>query len=168
MARVPLRGINHRTVVYCLSAGTHTYVGMTNNMRRRLRQHNGEIVNGARTTHLRRPVGESWRLHFLVSGFSRRSTAAQLERRLHGRVTLPRRKSNPFGNTSKARRAWQLYWAFQLERFFKKAPRIDDMEPVSIYWAHKEDAAVASSMSWPACIARHVPMTRDHGPGPTQ
>lgn len=32
------------------------YTGITNNLERRLRQHNGELWGGARYTHSRRPV----------------------------------------------------------------------------------------------------------------
>jgi predicted GIY-YIG superfamily endonuclease len=53
-----------------------TYVGVTNNLVRRLRQHNGEIVGGARATHTTRP----WELFVLVCGFgSDRSMAMRYE-----------------------------------------------------------------------------------------
>lgn len=50
-------------VVYCLVSdnGRRTYVGCTNNMPRRLRQHNGELSGGARATRGGRP----WRILFV-------------------------------------------------------------------------------------------------------
>ena len=55
-----------------------TYVGMTNNILRRLRQHNGEIKGGARSTR-----GRKWKLACLTCGFNKRKTAAQFEWRMH-------------------------------------------------------------------------------------
>ena len=52
-----------------------TYVGVTNSMPRRLRQHNGEITGGARYTQMGRP----WRLAFMVKGFENKSQALQFE-----------------------------------------------------------------------------------------
>lgn len=53
-----------------------TYVGCTNNVKKRLRQHNGEIKGGARYTHQGRP----WILKFLVIGFGpSRSLACKFE-----------------------------------------------------------------------------------------
>lgn len=57
---------------YCIVSGTspsleticRTYVGATNDFRRRIRQHNREIVGGARATH-----GYTWHPLFLVRGF---------------------------------------------------------------------------------------------------
>lgn len=53
-----------------------TYVGCTNNMKRRIRQHNGEIKGGARYTTKFRP----WVVKFMVFGFgSSRSMACKFE-----------------------------------------------------------------------------------------
>jgi predicted GIY-YIG superfamily endonuclease len=52
-----------------------TYIGCTNNMVRRLRQHNGELVGGARATHNGRP----WRVAITVTGFHDQRQALQFE-----------------------------------------------------------------------------------------
>lgn len=49
-----------------------TYCGSTNNIKRRIRQHNGEICGGAKATHKNRP----WRVWYLVSGFGTNQKAA--------------------------------------------------------------------------------------------
>lgn len=134
---------NHASIVYCLRAGTHSYVGLTNNIHRRLRQHNGELKGGARYTRMHRPHGERWRLYFIVSGFERRRHAAQLEDTLHGNVTLPKSIVNPFGTGSAARRAWQLFWAFQAERFSKHAPHTASVAPLTVYWEEPDNVRVA-------------------------
>lgn len=51
-----------------------TYVGATVNPARRLRQHNGELVGGARATK-----GRQWTRRFLVGGFQDERTALQFE-----------------------------------------------------------------------------------------
>jgi predicted GIY-YIG superfamily endonuclease len=53
-----------------------TYIGATVNPDRRLRQHNGELVGGARATH--RVAGE-WKRVALVSGFPTWQAALQFE-----------------------------------------------------------------------------------------
>jgi predicted GIY-YIG superfamily endonuclease len=62
--------------VYLLinKARTRTYVGATVDPDRRLRQHNGELVGGARATH-----GDSWTRACLVSGFPDERAALQFE-----------------------------------------------------------------------------------------
>jgi structure-specific endonuclease subunit SLX1 len=52
-----------------------TYVGMSNNATRRLRQHNGEIVGGARYTRQCRP----WAHILVVHGFQNKVQAMQFE-----------------------------------------------------------------------------------------
>lgn len=66
---------------YCLvsACGRRTYVGKTTDFRRRLRQHNGEIVGGARTTRRSRPWRPVWR----VCGFRSDTDALRFEWRMH-------------------------------------------------------------------------------------
>ena len=66
-------------IVYLLStceAPYQTYVGMTNNKERRLKQHNGILSGGARATSRRK--GE-WKRVLYVSGFPDKITALQFE-----------------------------------------------------------------------------------------
>lgn len=61
--------------VYLVCCADHTlYCGVTVNLERRLRQHNGELVGGARYTRVRRPVELVWK-----KSASSRSEAQQLE-----------------------------------------------------------------------------------------
>ena len=62
--------------VYLLRNGKgRTYVGFTNDPQRRIRQHNGEVVGGARKTRLGRP----WEMVLFVHGFSNKVIALQFE-----------------------------------------------------------------------------------------
>lgn len=67
-------------------SSTRTYVGMTNDFKRRLRQHNGEIVGGAKYTRIsqeRKDAGVRWIPVCRVCGLATKRAAAQLEWRLH-------------------------------------------------------------------------------------
>lgn len=75
--------------VYLLSNGRRTYVGSTTDVTRRLRQHNREIVGGARATARGAP---NWKVVVYITGFTNRSAACRWEslikkraRGLHGR-----------------------------------------------------------------------------------
>ena len=60
---------------YCLVSETGTtYVGFSTNLDRRLRQHNGELVGGAKATH-----GGVWKRICSVAGFPDQRSALQFE-----------------------------------------------------------------------------------------
>ena len=67
----------HSYVCYCISSTTtsKTYVGVTNNLERRLRQHNGEIKGGAKYTS----SGGPWTLAMLVGPFGTYQHALHFE-----------------------------------------------------------------------------------------
>eukprot|EP01083_Nonionella_stella_P168063 566323_1 len=51
------------------------YIGFTNNPPRRIRQHNGELVNGAKKTRRKRP----WEMVLFIYGFPTKHSALQFE-----------------------------------------------------------------------------------------
>lgn len=57
--------------------GKHTYIGCSNNVEKRLRQHNGEICGGAQYTC--RPEWRPWVHAAIVSGFTTRKSALSFE-----------------------------------------------------------------------------------------
>lgn len=60
---------------YCLvNPEGRTYVGFSTNVDRRLRQHNGELVGGARATH-----GSQWSRLCTITGFPTQHSALQFE-----------------------------------------------------------------------------------------
>jgi putative endonuclease len=60
--------------------GKRTYVGVTKNLRHRLRQHNGVISGGAKATR-----GRNWRVALIVKGFISNGAALSLEKSIHNK-----------------------------------------------------------------------------------
>lgn len=66
-------------VYLLLSSDNSTYVGTTNDLERRLRQHNKEIAGGAVATTSKVLKGEAWIRVVHVRGFPDRQAALQFE-----------------------------------------------------------------------------------------
>jgi len=90
-------------IIYLLynTSNTSTYVGITNNPTRRLRQHNGELVGGAKYTSAKKGLGQwffygwiktkgdsiliknrSLKLEYRVKYLSRKKSGTPIEKRL--------------------------------------------------------------------------------------
>lgn len=74
--------IKNNYVVYILthSISNKTYVGITNNTTRRIRQHNGELVGGAKYTKINKEEG-SWTFYGFIKGLNK-NLALSLEKRI--------------------------------------------------------------------------------------
>ena len=71
---------NKKFYVYLLlSTSKTTYVGATVNLNRRLRQHNGELVGGAKATKIKVNKGEVWTRACYISEFPTWQSALQFE-----------------------------------------------------------------------------------------
>jgi putative endonuclease len=91
--------MNYQIYLLTHSCNNCTYIGITNNLQRRLRQHNNEIVGGARYTKMKKGSG-SWNIYGTISNLDK-STALSLERKLHniskkakGKTPLEKRLSS--------------------------------------------------------------------------
>lgn len=103
-----------------------SYIGCTNNIKKRLRQHNGEITGGAKATKTGRP----WTLICYISGFDK-SHALCCEWRLKRRKANNSNKLVPFyGVTNKI---INMYDVLNLERFTKKC-NLSNYLSLTIHW----------------------------------
>lgn len=104
-------------IVYCIHNNLkYTYIGITNNFQRRIRQHNGEIKGGAKYTRRYRP----WKVIFTIHGLKSKREVLQLEWAIKHR----RRK----GYSGIKGRIRTLEYLFDLpESWTKKAPPICTM-----------------------------------------
>ncbi len=79
---LPLLRPNHQWFVYVLTSPRSTipYIGKSNNLEKRLRQHNAELVGGARRTRMALDGGKgNWTRELHVSGFPDERAALQFE-----------------------------------------------------------------------------------------
>jgi predicted GIY-YIG superfamily endonuclease len=87
--------------VYCLiSTDRSTYIGATVDLHHRIRQHNKELVGGARQTSRKVVSGQSWTCYCYVEGFPDWQACLQFEwrwkqlsRKVSHKDPLERRKS---------------------------------------------------------------------------
>jgi len=84
--------------VYLLynSVNNYTYIGSTNNLTRRIRQHNGELVGGAKYTRNKKQNG-SWIIYGIINNLDKH-TALSIEKKIQikskkskGKTPLERR-----------------------------------------------------------------------------
>ncbi len=68
--------------VLCSEARGHTYVGISTDPERRLRQHNGELPVGAKSTRSGRP----WEIGALYGPYEDRSIASRIEHEVKRRT----------------------------------------------------------------------------------
>ena len=121
--------MNKEWVVYCLCNKllTHRYIGKTNDYKRRHRQHNGELVGGARYTRSHRPCSPL----FIVHGLTTNKHVLQLEWAIkHRRV---RGHKGPRG------RIRTLERLLSMEQWTKNAPLIRHLQLViQVYISRKK------------------------------
>ena len=113
-----------------------TYVGITNNMARRLRQHNGVITGGAKTTSSDKL--RPWSVVLFVSGFRSHVEALQFEWAVHH----PRRKGQHYRNRKNCRvhcvlrRLDVLKHTLGKEKWTRRSPLASDV-PLSVHFENK-------------------------------
>ena len=101
-----------------------TYVGITHNFKKRLRQHNGEIVGGANKTKRARP----WQRIAFVEGFPTKVDALHFEWRMqHQKVGGGVSMRSLMGRIGPDGIIKVLRRVMKLPRATKKAKRIKDM-----------------------------------------
>lgn len=85
-------------ILYLLknTSNNYTYLGVTNNSKKRLRAHNGEIKGGARYTKMKKGKG-TWIYHLKVNNLTKREslsierTAKNLRKKAKGNTPLKKR-----------------------------------------------------------------------------
>lgn len=114
-------------------ASRHTYVGITNNLPRRLRQHNGELTGGAKYTRGRRP----WAVAGFVSGFQSHQEALMFE-------WAWRHASKRSGGGVDGRRN-KLREILNRERWTSRSPPAADV-PLTLHWVPQPDGGSGSEL----------------------
>ena len=111
--------INNTLVCYCIrnEKKNKTYVGATNHFTRRIRQHNREIVGGAKATS-----GHKWHKIILVHGFNTRHDLLSFEWHFKHVVTV--------NKSGVKRRAEALKKLLSIDRWkMLKIVVIDELQP---------------------------------------
>jgi nucleoside-triphosphatase THEP1/predicted GIY-YIG superfamily endonuclease len=111
-------------VCYTIMSATRTYVGITNNLKRRLRQHNGEIKGGAKYTR----GYSNWKLVYFLSGFRTKVEALQFEWSL--RHVTGRGRASGSGLSGRLK---NLERVLSMSRWTSKSPLASDV-PLSLNW----------------------------------
>ena len=89
---------NKNYIVYLLynTCNNKTYLGITNNSERRIRQHNGELKGGAKYTRAFKGIG-CWKYYLKISNLDKSQalsierTAKNLRKRAKGKTSIEKR-----------------------------------------------------------------------------
>lgn len=119
-------------VLYLVAStdGKCTYVGITKNLTKRLRQHNGELKGGAKYTR-----GKSWRLVLTIEGLQFDTHVRQLEWRLHHPLNFHHNQREAL-----KRRVLQLNDAMNMERWTSTCANTSEMKGICLKWHSPSDA----------------------------
>mgnify|MGYP001355883442 CR=1 FL=1 len=109
---LPKTRCNYSCYLLKSETSNRTYIGITTNLKKRLRQHNGEICGGAKYTRSYRP----WKPVCLVYGFKDNSHALCFEWRVKRKQVNNKFKTVYLKNN----RIKNFFEVLQLERFTKK------------------------------------------------
>jgi structure-specific endonuclease subunit SLX1 len=102
-----------------------TYNGITNNLSRRLRQHNGEITGGAKYTKNKGP----WEYYVIIQGFTNKCEALSCE----WRIKYPTNKKRPRCFCGQIGRIKSLNLILNLEKWTNKTKIINSDNNYVIY-----------------------------------
>ncbi len=72
--------LNYKVYILVNTTNNKTYIGITNNVIRRLRQHNKELVGGAKYTTMNKGLGE-WKYYGYIENLNKHN-ALSLEKRI--------------------------------------------------------------------------------------
>tara|TARA_B100001094_G_C17987891_1_gene698605 strand:+ start:88 stop:486 length:399 start_codon:yes stop_codon:yes gene_type:complete len=111
---------------YIINNNGYTYVGVSNDVHKRLRAHNGEISGGAKYTTGK---GPGWEHICIIHGFPSKIESMQFEWALKH---VPPRNAGGIAN-----RITKLIFLLNKERWTSKAPLANSM-PLKIEWIKKE------------------------------
>jgi structure-specific endonuclease subunit SLX1 len=110
---------------YIIENRGYTYVGVSNNVERRLRAHNGEIKGGAKYTTSK---GNGWKHICIIRGFPTKIESLQFEWALKH---VPPRNAGGITNRIK-----KLILLLNKNRWTKNSPLAETM-PITIEWVDK-------------------------------
>jgi len=111
---------------YIIANKGYTYCGMSNDVHRRLRMHNGEICGGAKYTASK---GSGWEHICIINGFSTKINAMQCEWAIKH---MPPRNAGGIQN-----RIHKLIALLNKERWTSKSPLAADV-PLHLVWIKQE------------------------------
>tara|TARA_B110000495_G_C22785064_1_gene459033 strand:+ start:189 stop:587 length:399 start_codon:yes stop_codon:yes gene_type:complete len=113
-------------VCYIIENNGFTYVGVSNNAKKRLRAHNGEISGGAKYTTSK---GSGWSHICIISGFPTKIESMQFEWALKH---VPPRNAGGIINRIK-----KLLKLLNKERWTSKSPLAETM-PLVLHWKNEK------------------------------